>query len=1484
MANSTLQTFLEDRLKALDPSTDISAGSPAQTQFIEPVLTKLGTDPFETDLDAFILDRFAQEFPDLYAGDPSVVRDIFIKPLIVLLDPFKREIAGVTRNQTLKDPTVLSDEDADAIAANLFVERNSGGFARGVGRLYFANPINIQVQITNRFFTASGLNFFPTEPISITAEEMVFSRSGALFYVDVALKAEAEGTSYNITQDDLSGVDGVFGAVKVGNPNPFTDGATKTDTVTFIAETREALTERSLVTRRGATARLRTVFPGQTRAIQVIGANDEEMQRDLLVAAAPGHSWMTGKVTVYNKVAFVQIEIVEGILADAPVAGDTLYLYLDPYSYSGAWSGLAQTLRFVTLTIEKVLVNATATANPYQVSYLLQFSGTLPQGVTLPNPFTVRGGLRRKGSVRISSLADIGPVSFSAPNAEVHMFGHSDVYVRPVTQEDSKTVVSSLHDRASYIERTSLITVSGSNQVQDTGLDYLASGVSVGDQIVIETGGDAGTYNILAVTGSSPSYLYLNSNMGATSNVGAVIKYRIIKQVVIDPFEPKIPKLPFGGVVCNDLDTVIGSFTLKLITNDLLTYGTAIGDTIRITSGVCAGDYVIKGFDSILGGKGPIVDVATPASEAFLTYEVFTAQDKVNKPLVRIKEILLLDSSNQSTGISVPPADPIAVVPVDQFSSARVRASSALDGGYVLPDFTGYVSGGNVAATVSAGNDYRYSAGFDAANGTYRAVTFTDAGTHESEFDFRTDANGSCSWFLATPENLEPVLNQTFPPIDPKIGECLTIKSGPNLGSYLIRNVVKFKFLDSTGATLWAYFVQVYGTFPNDILRQLISFLDDTSVASGNGAIAITKITGSTKPTFPDFFNTTYNSLGTKLDLALSYYGVTSPGASALQLMVDSVAKVSYEWGDSAKGTLRTYFTDPTAFEQWTALSNILTTYSYTNPTGGVINFIPTPTTYDKWQLVPAKSTTDTDPKEYPRDYNGAATPNLVFTDSSRPTVFTLGVQAADILAVHYEQFLGNTVSKLSQTAIATVAGSSQVTFYNMTVNANMVGYLLSIEEGLDKGMYRVTKYVNSTTLLLDSSMTVTTPTVLALDTVAQWGATGAGVNKVVSTNIDLTSYLNKWITLYGMNYNYQGSFRISAVNQGNIKSILVDRVAPNPVGDFPAFPVTGGYLVVTNAPVTNPVVSTVGTFATELFGLRPIRMYQGNPTERPLSSVLNSITISQITGLNVQDGYKNPYRIYRRNIRRITPTEMSLNQDGPLYYFDTDVVSLSPQDSANIAKDSYLTLLAGTYKTFGYRLDPVDNTLTYSTKEAGSLNLPLSILPVGSMDSKDNYINLFASPIQITYEQAPIVQQFQDFLDSPEDKVTAANMLARHFLPAYVSYDATYIGGAAASDVAISIIDYINSLPIETAVDVSVIEGKIIDHGGNPETPTKIVVVIHDWDRKIWAAFSENKLGGTTLIVPMNGTGRVSYFTAGPDVSGQTTIPPGERINLTKV
>jgi hypothetical protein len=1528
-----LQEFIEEALQTLVPTIDLSQGSPAQVQFIQPLLALLGTDPFDTDIQSFLLDRFSQEYPNIYAGDPSVINDTFVNPLITMLEPFKREIQTLMLQQSLADPSVLSSDDANALGANWFDTNNPGGIAGGTSTVYFANPTNITVEITTRFFTPDGLNFYPTNPIAITAEEMVFNRSGSLYFMNVPVAAEAAGSNYNIDAGTLTGVDGIYGQVSVNNLADFEDGSSPLDTPTYIAQIQQSLTERSLVTRRGATAQLDNAYSGQVAAVQVIGAGDPEMQRDIIVATAPDNVWLSGQVSVYGSVAMVQCDIVNDTsVAPTPQPGDELYLYLDKYSYTGRWAALPQNQRFVRLQVADVIAGPLQSmTQPYQVAYLVQFTDdndVLPS-LNLPSTTVVNGGFSHVGTVQITSIPDLGAVSLVIANQTIHVYGHTDIYARPTLQVSSQTIFSSLVDdpqNGKYftIQASTLQTYGGttgtsnfppfsnpvnlSNQLYDPTINFALAGVQPGDLINIQNGSDAGVYVIQEVY---QNYLCVTSNLTTTSTG---IRYQVISAIHVNWVDPKIPKLPFASIPNNDLDTIIGSNTLTFTapTTDVVNYGVKLGDVVQILNGIEPGEYTITAINS---GQSVQVSPTPGASESGLSYAIYTAEEALTLPLVRITELSILDSSQQTTGIDVPYGKPVAIVPTCDFTTALVRGYSQRNSGYVLPVWNNpassdmFVTGGNVAATGTAGltSKQPYSLQFlpQGAGDIFKAFIFDDG--NQVEFNFTNDMlTGECSYFVATSEDLTQLIN--YPPIDPNPGDALTIKTGPNAGSYLIQDVLKIPYdlgsVTSPQPQAWIYIIKVYGTFPVDIFRELIEFIDTNGGIDGHGT-PVSKIATTTgqQVTFPDFFFNFYSNLGAYLNTVLGYVGAASPGATILQAAVQSVTQVSYEWGNPARGTLRSYFIQPTLFQMNTALSENPTLFSFELPSGNSIQFRPDPNVYPQYQIVPARVDSNTVPESYPRDLVPLGSSLVNFTSQTRSTMLAVGVQTGDILQVNEEVFfLGSagtaSASSDHQIGVQTLAGSTMLTALNpdtaLPFNTGMIGDLLFIDQGPDSGGYTVVSVVSPNTNGESYSITVDRPLSVTTPTLIQSG-TGATTSYVSSNNLITVpevlatpaQYIGNFITIYGLDTNYQGSYLITnAVISGPDTVFTINRGSAT--GNFPSY--SNVYWEITTAPGTAPTANSSGT-GTQLFGLQPIRIYDEVSENFPIITVATDLGLSQVVvGVstngqgNPELGVMQPFVIYRPNVRRITSTEMSESQAGFLYYFDTEVVSLGPESTFNIPMGtSYLTLVEGTYECIGYLMLVDDFTLTYSMNETGAIQFPTRILPVGSADSQDNFLVLFGIPILVNYEQAPIVQQIQNYLNSPDDRVVSANLLARHFLPTYVSYDATYSGGEPPSTIADDITTYINSLPIETPIEVSQLEKTIDDDGGDPVVPTTVSITLHDWDRNMWVEFSQDLLGGTTTNVPYHGSPRVSYFIPGPNVSGESPLPVGERINLTQ-
>ena len=129
---------------------------------------------------------------------------------------------------------------------------------------------------------------------------------------------------------------------------------------------------------------------------------------------------------------------------------------------------------------------------------------------------------------------------------------------------------------------------------------------------------------------------------------------------------------------------------------------------------------------------------------------------------------------------------------------------------------------------------------------------------------------------------------------------------------------------------------------------------------------------------------------------------------------------------------------------------------------------------------------------------------------------------------------------------------------------------------------------------------------------------------------------------------------------------------------------------------------------------------------------------------------------------------------------------------------------------------------------------------------------------------------------------VKAANILVRHFLPAYVLFEANYSGGSAESAVASEIINYINNIDPDVAeLRADFLQDIIKRKGATKVTlPFTLIALIHGSDRRIRGMRSETSIGAADLPF-FKGNFNQSYFIAGPDTSKESPRPSGEQVYL---
>lgn len=657
MATFDLQVYIQERLRAFDESMDVAPGSPVDTQVIQPMLRRLGTDPFTVDLAVFLSDRLKQAFPEMATDEGDAITDLLIKPALLLWDPIVREIYRIRSCQSFKDPSTLTAEEADALGANLFSDRERGNFARGSGRLYYAQPRSISITPVNFFTSRSGLHFFPDGQQSITVEEMLLNVSGSLYYFDVNLVAEAAGTAYNIEANSLINVANMEGTVQVKNLRRFRSGQKEETTSEYIDRAQQELTERSMVTLRGIGARVPKALPEVTR-LAVVGFGDPEMQRDVLTGGGLGPLLAAGSagstvLDLENKALTRRFRILDaGVDLGALLDHDDLSSYV--LTVFGAFSSpplvrdltVRRLVDSTTVEVVEQVMQTSSAGRPWALRKReLTLSG-IPGGILFPDGAS--------GTVAI-------------PSGAVHVGGHYDVSVRGSDFDTATLVLESVSDARPAAEgRLLAFTAIGTTTLLDLvlGTSYavgdptysaLASAKRFGYMLQVLTGVNAGTYRVLDVlqaTGAAP-VLTLDTD---TPVVPGNYRWRLVDTLDIDLVEPKDTRIS-----ADDLQSIQNQDVLSTAgSTDLMALGVSVEDTLRIESGADASDYTIKGlpaFNSVRVDR-PLTTTATD-----LKYTIFKPNTTggVQRPIVRVTKLELLDTSGQPVGSVIPYAHPVDI-------------------------------------------------------------------------------------------------------------------------------------------------------------------------------------------------------------------------------------------------------------------------------------------------------------------------------------------------------------------------------------------------------------------------------------------------------------------------------------------------------------------------------------------------------------------------------------------------------------------------------------------------------------------------------------------------------------------------------------------------------------------------------------------------------------------------------------------------------
>ncbi len=277
----TLQTLLRELMAIYDPSVDTTDGSSFDQVVAQPFLERIGPSILDGNLEERLAATVRARRPDLQFTADSVLYDVLVRVGLVLLEPFRRELAATRALSSLSNANSWTRDELNARLANYFISLNDGTKSTGTARVYYSTPIGVTFGALTRFSTATSLAFYPTESLAVSAEQMRFQQQGDLYYVDVPVTAEEAGSAYVVeanTPLSVVGLSGVVKAVMRFRTSEATEPETKE---AGVQRAENSITQHTLSTERG----INFVIPGEfkdTQFLQVIRAGDPEMVRDLI--------------------------------------------------------------------------------------------------------------------------------------------------------------------------------------------------------------------------------------------------------------------------------------------------------------------------------------------------------------------------------------------------------------------------------------------------------------------------------------------------------------------------------------------------------------------------------------------------------------------------------------------------------------------------------------------------------------------------------------------------------------------------------------------------------------------------------------------------------------------------------------------------------------------------------------------------------------------------------------------------------------------------------------------------------------------------------------------------------------------------------------------------------------------------------------------------------------------------------------------------
>lgn len=647
MALSDTEQFLEDLLLRFDPDLDLSQGSDARINLIEPILERVGPDPFDEDLPTFVRSRLQQVFGDRIAiSELDALNDIVIEPMRVLMGPLVREVQLIKLRSSLRNSNALSDEEVDALLANFFASREVGSYAQGTVRAYFSSPVTASASVANIASTATGLRFFPTRPQRITAEEMLLNADGTQYYWDINYIAERRGDEYNVESGRIVSVENMPGAVRVTNQRRFRGGEPRESSVQFINRVDASISNRTLSTEPGIEHVVQNNTTGVTR-MAAVGHGDPEMQRDIVTGGSLGSVLEPDSFGEQYGIG-IAVDDGDGDNSTDTVEDSTGHFVSRVASAGQSTSGWFVSLNYVDPTTGLLVVRDVAIQEIVSDSQI-RVDASLP----LTSPETSIQWVLRRKELTLSHI----PGGITLPEEDgsvtiepdsVHIGGKTDLYVGGAADRE-EAQIQGLSDESPVAYGIDART--GSIAPDVVLLSDVPSNITLkaGHSLVLKEGVDAGSYQIRSVTQTgSGTEVRIGTDLTGTQ---VDLAWRVVDDIDVELTDPKDIRIEGEDAVAVASNNSISTTS----STNFLDAGVQQDDVLELFHDHIGGTYTVTSVSA----TSIDVDPAPTRTASGVRYRIYRRSDPVVTPVIRVRSLEILDGSNAPVGTTIPYRNPL---------------------------------------------------------------------------------------------------------------------------------------------------------------------------------------------------------------------------------------------------------------------------------------------------------------------------------------------------------------------------------------------------------------------------------------------------------------------------------------------------------------------------------------------------------------------------------------------------------------------------------------------------------------------------------------------------------------------------------------------------------------------------------------------------------------------------------------------------------